>query len=161
MGRCARKMMASVDETDRAILSALRENSRQAFVELAKIVGVSERTIRTRVRRLKRWNHSWLHNSRNGNRINGIIRMKVGPGLKSDLLPENSPTGRVSNLSTKSVVKRIWLQWFTSMTLWAYVNCWIVWADGAGRNCQHHDRIGSGTVLIICATNSDSTLCRL
>ena len=53
MGRCARKMMASVDETDRAILSALRENSRQAFVELAKIVGVSERTIRTRVRRLE------------------------------------------------------------------------------------------------------------
>ncbi|GIS44623.1 MAG: hypothetical protein Ct9H90mP16_16930 [Candidatus Poseidoniales archaeon] len=54
MGRCARKMMASVDETDRAILSALRENSRQAFVELAKIVGVSERTIRTRVRPWKR-----------------------------------------------------------------------------------------------------------
>ena len=34
--------MASVDETDRAILSALRDNSRQAFVELAKVVGVSE-----------------------------------------------------------------------------------------------------------------------
>ena len=46
-------IMASVDETDRAILSALRGNSRQAFVELAKVVGVSERTIRTRVRRLE------------------------------------------------------------------------------------------------------------
>ena len=46
-------IMANVDETDRAILSALRGNSRQAFVELAKVVGVSERTIRTRVRRLE------------------------------------------------------------------------------------------------------------
>ena len=46
-------LMAGVDETDRAILSALRENSRQPYVDLAKTVGVSERTIRTRVRRLE------------------------------------------------------------------------------------------------------------
>ena len=39
MERYARRMMARVDETDRAILSALRDNSRQAFVELAKVVG--------------------------------------------------------------------------------------------------------------------------
>ena len=83
MGRCARKMMASVDETDRAILSALRENSRQAFVELAKIVGVSERTIRTRVRRLEEEGIIRGYTIREtGIGLTSLIRMKVGPGVE-------------------------------------------------------------------------------
>ena len=83
MGRCARKMMASVDETDRAILSALRENSRQAFVELAKIVGVSERTIRTRVRRLEEDGIIRGYTIREtGIGLTALIRMKVGPGVE-------------------------------------------------------------------------------
>ena len=83
MGRCARKMMASVDETDRAILSALRENSRQAFVELAKLVGVAERTIRTRVRRLEEDGIIRGYTIREtGIGLTALIRMKVGPGVE-------------------------------------------------------------------------------
>ena len=42
-----------IDTTDRAILSELRENSRASFVELAQTTGVSERTVRTRIKKLE------------------------------------------------------------------------------------------------------------
>jgi DNA-binding Lrp family transcriptional regulator len=40
------------DGLDERLLSALRQNSRQAFVELARKLGTSEGTIRSRIRRL-------------------------------------------------------------------------------------------------------------
>ena len=83
MERYARRTMASVDETDRAILSALRDNSRQAFVELAKVVGVSERTIRTRVRRLEEDGIIRGYTIREtGIGLTALIRMKVCPGVE-------------------------------------------------------------------------------
>ena len=76
--------MASVDETDRAILTALRENSRQPYVDLAKTVGVSERTIRTRVRRLEEDGIIRGYTIREtGIGLTALIRMKVGPGAVS------------------------------------------------------------------------------
>ena len=75
--------MASVDETDRAILSALRENSRQPYVDLAKAVGVSERTIRTRVRRLEEDGVIRSYTIREkGIGLTALVRMKVGPGVE-------------------------------------------------------------------------------
>ena len=43
----------SIDSTDRALLNGLRDNSRTSFVELSKATGVSERTVRTRVKKLE------------------------------------------------------------------------------------------------------------
>ena len=76
-------LMAGVDETDRAILSALRENSRQPYVDLAKTVGVSERTIRTRVRRLEEDGVIRSYTIREkGIGLTALVRMKVGPGVE-------------------------------------------------------------------------------
>ena len=95
--------MASVDETDRAILSALRDNSRQAFVELAKVVGVSERTIRTRVRRLEEDGIIRGYTIREtGIGLTALIRMKVGPGVEIGSLAgefANWPSGPPFNIS--------------------------------------------------------------
>ena len=45
--------MSNVDSLDRAILSFLRESARAPYVEIAKEVGVTERTVRTRIKRLE------------------------------------------------------------------------------------------------------------
>jgi len=75
--------MPSVDETDRAILTALRNNSRQSYVDLAKEVGVSERTIRTRVRRLEEEGIIRGYTIREtGIGLTALVRMKVGPGAE-------------------------------------------------------------------------------
>ena len=75
--------MASVDETDRAILTALRENSRQPYVDLAKTVGVSERTIRTRIRRLEEDGIIRGYTIREtGIGLTALVRMKVGAGVE-------------------------------------------------------------------------------
>jgi Lrp/AsnC family transcriptional regulator for asnA, asnC and gidA len=44
---------AGVDETDRGILRQLQDDGRRSFREIARAVGVSERTVRTRVRRMQ------------------------------------------------------------------------------------------------------------
>ena len=45
-----------VDATDERILSILREDSRKSFVEIAKVVNLSEAAIRRRVSNLiKNW----------------------------------------------------------------------------------------------------------
>ncbi len=75
--------MAGIDETDRAVLTALRDNSRQSFVELAKVVGVSERTIRTRVRKLEENGIIRGYTIREtGIGLTALVRMKVGPGAE-------------------------------------------------------------------------------
>ena len=105
----ARRMMASVDETDRAILSALRDNSRQAFVELAKVVGVSERTIRTRVRRLEEDGIIRGYTIREtGIGLTALIRMKVGPGVEIGSLAGEFANWPGVESSTKSAVRLIW-----------------------------------------------------
>ena len=42
-----------LDETDQAILRALQENGRRAYRDIAREVGVSEGTVRSRVRKLE------------------------------------------------------------------------------------------------------------
>lgn len=44
--------MVEIDEIDRKIISILRENARASFVEIASKIGVSEGTIRFRVKKL-------------------------------------------------------------------------------------------------------------
>ncbi|GIT42040.1 MAG: hypothetical protein Ct9H300mP10_10500 [Methanobacteriota archaeon] len=45
--------MVEVDSLDRAKLSVLRHSGRAPFVDIAKQVDVTERTVRTRMRRLE------------------------------------------------------------------------------------------------------------
>ena len=45
--------MSSIKEIDRAILAELRNNARVSYVNLAKKVGASERTVRTHVKSLE------------------------------------------------------------------------------------------------------------
>ena len=45
--------MVEVDSLDRAILAVLRDSARAPFVDIAKQVGVTERTVRTRMRRME------------------------------------------------------------------------------------------------------------
>ena len=46
--------MINIDSLDRGILSVLRDNGRAPYVDIAKTVGVTERTVRTRMRKLGR-----------------------------------------------------------------------------------------------------------
>lgn len=46
-------IMVDVDSLDRAILSYLRDAARAPFVDIAKQVNVTERTVRTRMKRWK------------------------------------------------------------------------------------------------------------
>ena len=51
--RLSSSAMPRIAEIDRAILAALRANGRISYVDLAKEVGASERTVRTHVRKLE------------------------------------------------------------------------------------------------------------
>ncbi|MFP4050111.1 MAG: Lrp/AsnC family transcriptional regulator [Thermoplasmata archaeon] len=46
--------MAKIDETDRKILSILRKNARKHFTDIAEEMGVSEATVRNRIKCLER-----------------------------------------------------------------------------------------------------------
>ena len=48
-----RLVMPRIAEIDRAILAHLRKNGRMSYVELARDIGASERTIRTHVRKME------------------------------------------------------------------------------------------------------------
>ena len=107
--------MASVDETDRAILTALRENSRQPYVDLAKTVGVSERTIRTRVRRLEEESIIRGYTIREtGIGLTALVRMKVGAGVESvyEISGEADLVAVVhvdDTVSLRELLDRMWL----------------------------------------------------
>ena len=45
--------MVDVDSLDRAILAYLRDSARAPFVDIAKNVNVTERTVRTRMKRME------------------------------------------------------------------------------------------------------------
>ena len=75
--------MMSVDTLDRAILSVLRESARAAYVEIAKNVGVTERTVRTRMRRMEESGVIRGYTVREaGIGLSALIRLKVGPGTE-------------------------------------------------------------------------------
>jgi len=75
--------MTSVDTLDRAILSVLRDSARAAYVDIAKKVGVTERTVRTRMRRMEEDGVIRGYTVREaGIGLTALIRLKVGPGTE-------------------------------------------------------------------------------
>lgn len=75
--------MMSVDTLDRAILSVLRDSARAAYVDIAKNVGVTERTVRTRMRRMEGDGVIRGYTVREaGIGLTALIRLKVGPGTE-------------------------------------------------------------------------------
>ena len=75
--------MSNIDSLDRGILAVLRDNGRAAYVEIAKSVGVTERTVRTRMRKLEEDGDIRGYTVReSGIGLSALIRMKVGPGTE-------------------------------------------------------------------------------
>ena len=71
------------DSLDRSILTVLRDSGRASFVEIAERVGVTERTIRTRMKRLEEDGVIRGYTIREtGIGLTALIRMKVGPGTE-------------------------------------------------------------------------------
>lgn len=75
--------MARISEIDRAILAQLRKNGRMSFVELARFVGASERTVRTHVRKMEDDGTIRGYTVREGGvGLTALIRIKVSPGAE-------------------------------------------------------------------------------
>jgi len=75
-----------VDETDRALLNRLRENGRMSYVDLAGEVGVSERTVRTRMRKLEEGTIQRYTIIERGIGLSALVRIKLGPGTEVGML---------------------------------------------------------------------------
>jgi len=72
-----------VDSLDRLILGVLRDSGRASFVDIAERVGVTERTIRTRMKRLEEEGVIRGYTIReSGIGLTALIRLKVGPGTE-------------------------------------------------------------------------------
>jgi Lrp/AsnC family transcriptional regulator for asnA, asnC and gidA len=75
--------MGRIGEIDRSILAELRKNGRISYVELAKIVGASERTVRTHVRRMEEMGTIRGYTIREGGvGLTALVRIKVSPGAE-------------------------------------------------------------------------------
>ena len=75
--------VAKISEIDRSILSELRANGRISFVDLAKKVGASERTIRTHVRSMEDSGVIRGYSIREGGvGLTALVRIKVSPGAE-------------------------------------------------------------------------------
>ena len=75
--------MIAVDSLDRAILTVLRESTRAPFVEIAKRVDVTERTVRTRMKRMEEEGVVRGYTIREaGIGLTALVRIKVGPGTE-------------------------------------------------------------------------------
>ena len=78
-----RETMGSIKEIDRAILAELRKNSRVSFVNLAKKVGASERTVRTHVKSLEENGIIRGYTIREGGvGLTALIKIKVSSGAE-------------------------------------------------------------------------------
>ena len=68
------------DSLDRSILTVLRDSGRASFVEIAERVGVTERTIRARMKRLEEDGviRGYTIKRETGIGLTALIRMKVG-----------------------------------------------------------------------------------
>ena len=75
--------MLAVDSLDRSILAVLRESARAPLVEIAKKVGVTERTVRTRMKRMEEEGVVRGYTIREaGIGLTALVRIKVGPGTE-------------------------------------------------------------------------------
>ena len=113
-------------ETDIAIIRSLSEDARKSFVEVAKELRLSARTVRKRATRL-----------RSENAVFTLPSMNLGgtPGLIPAVL-----TYRYANLGTKGVVDRAMLSRFDSSYLWGEFSDpdsgWIMLAASAMLDVQ-------------------------
>ena len=81
--RLSSSAMPRIAEIDRAILAALRANGRISYVDLAKEVGASERTVRTHVRNLEDDGTIRGYTIREGGvGLTALVRIKVAPGAE-------------------------------------------------------------------------------
>ena len=75
--------MSGIGEIDRAILGQLRKNARMSYVELAKNVGASERTVRTHIRKMEDDGIIRGYTIREGGvGLTALVRIKVSPGAE-------------------------------------------------------------------------------
>ena len=75
--------MPRIAEIDRAILSHLRKNGRMSYVDLAREVNASERTVRTHVRKMEEEGTIRGYTIREGGvGLTALVRIKVLPGAE-------------------------------------------------------------------------------
>ena len=80
---CGALSMPRIAEIDRPILAQLRKNGRMSFVDLAKEVGASERTVRTHIRTMEENGTIRGYTVReSGIGLTALIRIKVSPGVE-------------------------------------------------------------------------------
>jgi|TARA_B110000263_G_C15306796_1_gene510855 Lrp/AsnC family transcriptional regulator for asnA, asnC and gidA len=75
--------MVEVDSLDRAILAFLRDSGRAPFVDIAKNVNVTERTVRNRMKKMEDSGVIRGYTIREaGIGLTALIRLKVGSGVE-------------------------------------------------------------------------------
>ena len=75
--------MPRIAEIDRAILAHLRKNGRMSYVELARDIGASERTIRTHIKKMEEEGVIRGYTIREGGvGLTALVRIKVLPGAE-------------------------------------------------------------------------------
>ena len=75
--------MPRIAEIDRAILSHLRKNGKMSYVDLAREVNASERTVRTHVRKMEEEGTIRGYTIREGGvGLTALVRIKVLPGAE-------------------------------------------------------------------------------
>ena len=80
---CGAHAMPRIAEIDRAILAQLRKNGRMSYVDLAREVGASERTVRTHIRAMEENGTIRGYTVReSGIGLTALIRIKVSPGVE-------------------------------------------------------------------------------
>ena len=80
--------MPRIAEIDRAILAQLRKNGRMSYVDLAREVGASERTVRTHIRAMEENGTIRGYTVReSGIGLTALIRIKVAPGAEIGSFP--------------------------------------------------------------------------
>ena len=119
--------MPRVAEIDRAILAQLRTNGRMSYVELAKEVGASERTVRTHVRKMEEEGTIRGYTVREGGvGLTALVRIKVSPGAEiGSFASEVTGWRRALKLFTKFLEVLIWSHWSTLMIPCPCEHCWI------------------------------------
>lgn len=92
---------AQVDDTDVAIITALQEDGRRPFTEIARSLGLSEGTVRQRVGRLQRLGIVQIVGVINPSRL-GMRRLVIGGrcgGNRSQALRRRSVSSQRSTTS--------------------------------------------------------------
>ncbi len=83
-------MRFDLDTTDEAVLRSLQANGRRSFRDIAREIGVSEGTVRSRVRRLEEAGVlrvlAFVDPSRLGQRVLGLVLARVHPEHQARVL---------------------------------------------------------------------------